>query len=135
MTALLKQAYEHWHYVAPLLTAPENDDDYDALVQFLDELLDEVGDDEGHPLASLAARIGDLIEAYDEEHHPLPPVSGTEALRYLMQEHNLSQTDLAEIGPQSVVSEILNGKRKLNLRQVVALSERFRLPVEVFLSA
>lgn len=62
----------------------------------------------------------------------MPVASGVDALRYLMQEHRLKQGDLPEVGTQSVVSEILSGKRQLNLRQVRWLAERFGVPVEVF---
>ncbi|MDT4865490.1 hypothetical protein FQZ97_1002920 [compost metagenome] len=81
MSVLIKQASEHWRFVAPLLSMPTNEDDYDALVEELDELLAIVGDDEDHPLASLASRMGDLVEAYDEQHRPIPQISGVEALR------------------------------------------------------
>jgi HTH-type transcriptional regulator / antitoxin HigA len=60
-------------------------------------------------------------------------VSGVEALRYLMREHGLNQGDLPEVGTQSVISEILSGKRQINLRQVRLLSERFGVPVDVFI--
>ncbi|SFB59432.1 helix-turn-helix domain-containing protein [Azotobacter beijerinckii] len=132
MSALIKQASEHWRYVAPLLARPANEDDYDALVEALDELLAIVGDDENHPLATLASHMGDLIEAYDEAHRPMPKVSGVEILRYLMQEHGLTQADLPGVGAQSVVSELLSGKRQLNVRHIRALSERFGVPADVF---
>jgi HTH-type transcriptional regulator/antitoxin HigA len=44
----------------------------------------------------------------------------------------LKQKDLPELGSQGVVSEILSGKRELNLRQIKALSKRFNVPVSVF---
>ncbi len=132
MSALIKQASEHWRYVAPLLSKPANEDDYDALVEALDELLGIVGDDEDHPLASLASHMGDLLEAYDEAHRPMPRGSGVDVLRYLMQEHSLSQADLPEVGTQSVISEILSGKRQLNVRHIRGLSERFGVPADVF---
>ena len=53
-------------------------------------------------------------------------------LAQLMIEHDLPQKDLPEIGPQPLVSAVLSGKRKLNLRQVKALAKRFSLPMEVF---
>jgi HTH-type transcriptional regulator/antitoxin HigA len=132
MSALIKQACEHWRYVAPLLSKPANEEDYDALVEALDELLAIVGDDEDHPLASLAAHMGDMLLAYDEAHRPLPRASGVEVLRYLMQEHGLTQADLPEVGAQSVISEILGGKRQLNVRHIRALSERFGVSADVF---
>jgi HTH-type transcriptional regulator/antitoxin HigA len=50
-----------------------------------------------------------------------------------MEEHTLKQSDLSEIGSQGVVSEILNGKRELNLRQVKLLSQRFSVSPNVFI--
>lgn len=49
-----------------------------------------------------------------------------------MEEHELTQSDLPEIGSQGVVSEVLNGKRELNLRQVRALANRFHVSPAVF---
>ena len=49
-----------------------------------------------------------------------------------MEEHSLSQSDLPEIGSQGVVSEILNGKRKLNVRQIQGLAKRFQVSPATF---
>ena len=49
-----------------------------------------------------------------------------------MEEHGLSQSELPEVGSQGVVSEVLNGKRELNTRQIEALSLRFHLSPAVF---
>ena len=49
-----------------------------------------------------------------------------------MAEHEMNQRDLTEIGSQGVVSEILNGKRELNVRQIKALSKRFHVSPIVF---
>lgn len=54
------------------LRPPNNEADYDRLVQILDELLSIVGDDENHPLAEKVSRIGDLIEYYDRVLPRLP---------------------------------------------------------------
>ena len=55
-----------------------------------------------------------------------------QALKYLMEQRGLKQTDLSEIGSQGVVSEILTGKRELNIRQVRALSKRFGVSAATF---
>ena len=133
MSALLKQATEHWRYVSPLLTPPQTESDYDVLVEALDELLDEIGDAEQHPLAALASQMGELIAAYDARHYQLPEAPAHEVLRFLMVEHGLNQGDLPEIGAQSVVSEILSGKRQLNVRHIRALADRFNVPGDLFL--
>ena len=54
-------------------------------------------------------------------------------LRALMKEHQLIQSQLPEIGPQSVVSAILAGKRQLNVRQIARLARRFKLPAGAFM--
>jgi HTH-type transcriptional regulator/antitoxin HigA len=133
MSVLIKNAAEHWEFVSPLLRKPKNEDDYDTLVQALDELLEMTGVDESHPLMSLVDIIGDWIEEWDHKHHPMPEATGAEVLGYMMREHGLTQSDLPGVGPQSVVSEILSGKRQLNLRQIRWLAERFNVPVEVFI--
>ena len=46
------------------------EEEYQRLVAFLDVLIDEVGEDETHPLASLMEVVGVLIEGYEEEHVP-----------------------------------------------------------------
>lgn len=114
------------------LQLPENEDDYDALVLAVDELLEITGDDESHPLMSLVDIIGDWIEEWDHTHHPMAQASGEEVLGYMMREHGLTQSDLPGVGTQSVVSEILSGKRKLNLRQIRWLAEHFNVPIDVF---
>ncbi|AMS14669.1 transcriptional regulator [Pseudomonas chlororaphis] len=133
MSALIEQVAEHWQFVAPLLRKPKTEADYDRLVQALDELLDLTGEDEAHPLNSLVDIIGDWIEAYDLEHRPMPVASGIDVLRYMMREHGLTQSDLPGVGAQSVVSEILSGKRQLNLRQIRWLAERFKVSMETFI--
>ena len=133
MSVLIKNAAEHWEFVSPLLRIPKNEDDYDTLVQALDELLEMTGVDESHPLMSLVDIIGDWIEEWDHKHHPMPEATGAEVLGYMMREHGLTQSDLPGVGPQSVVSEILSGKRQLNLRQIRWLAERFNVPVGVFI--
>ena len=70
MSDLIKQACEHWRYVAPLPSTPTSEDEYNALVGALDELLSLVGDDEFHPLAGLASCSGLLIPDTDLGENP-----------------------------------------------------------------
>ncbi len=106
---------------------------YARMTQMLESLLDEAGGDENHPVMGLVDIVGDLIEDYEAEQHQLPEVSGIDALKFLMAQHGLKQGDLKEIGSQGVVSEILTGKRELNVRQVRALSQRFGVSTATFL--
>jgi HTH-type transcriptional regulator/antitoxin HigA len=99
--------------------------EYDAAVERLNALIDEIDYNTKNPRYRLIETLSVLIEAYDREHHSLPEASGIEVLRFLMEEHGLTQKDLPEIGSQGVVSEVLAGRRRLNVRQIQALAARF----------
>ena len=114
--------------IAPISDAEH----YRQMVSMLEALLDEAGGNESHPAMGLVDIVGDLIEDYETENRPLPDVTGVEALKFLMEQHGLKQTDLREIGSQGVVSEILTGKRDLNVRQIRALSKRFGVTPATF---
>ena len=105
---------------------------YQRMTAMLEALLDETTGDENHPAMGLVDIVGDLIEDFESEHHPLPDVTGVQALKFLIEQHGIKQSDLHEIGSQGVVSEILAGKRELNIRQVRALSERFGVSPATF---
>ncbi len=113
--------------------APIRDDaHYQRMVAMLHGLLDETGGNENHPAMGLVDIVGDLIEDYETERHPLPQATGLQALKFLMAQNGLKQSDLTEIGSHGVVSEILAGKRELNIRQVKALSARFAVSTATF---
>jgi HTH-type transcriptional regulator/antitoxin HigA len=74
-----------------------------------------------------------LIERYEETRYTLPKSSPADVLRFLLDRHGLRQRDLAaELGGESVVSEILSGKRRLNTAHIEQLSKRFRVSPAVF---
>ena len=135
MNALVKQAIDHWQFVAPVLTKPTNDSEYDALVTTLNDLLDVAGDDESHPLSSLMDYVGDLVSEYEQAHHPIAttPTEPKEILRFLMTQHGLKQSDLPEVGNQSIISGLLSGARPFNLRHIEALKKRFGVSAELFI--
>ena len=122
-----------WPTIEPVFSVPRTKADYSRLVEFLDDLIDQVGEDESHPLTSLAETVGTLVEAYEARTLSIKEGDPVEVLRFLMAEHGLKQAELSEIGSQSVVSEVLSGKRKLNLRQIKLLARRFNVSPEVFI--
>jgi HTH-type transcriptional regulator/antitoxin HigA len=66
-TAQIEKAFEVWPQVEPTLRVPHNEREYRQLVKLLDRLVDEVGENENHPLASLMEVLGVLIEKYEDE--------------------------------------------------------------------
>ncbi|MGA2411796.1 MAG: hypothetical protein ABSG46_15600, partial [Candidatus Binataceae bacterium] len=93
-----------------LFVMPRNEAEYDAAAEYMDALVDEIGDHPEDPRNRLIETLAALISAYDDKHYPIPESSPIEVLRYLMTEHGLTQGDLPEIGSQGVVSEILGGR-------------------------
>lgn len=69
-TAAVQQVEQLWPSLSRLVFVPHTEHEYDTLVALLDALIDEVGEDERHPLASLMELVGVLIESYEEQHVP-----------------------------------------------------------------
>ncbi len=70
MDVIVRQAEDGWSSVQKVLYVPHTEAEYERLVEILDQLIDEVGEDEDHPLASLMEVIGVLIERYEDEQVP-----------------------------------------------------------------
>jgi HTH-type transcriptional regulator/antitoxin HigA len=112
----------------------ENERHYRAMVNFMNELLDKVGDRETHPLMGLLDIVTAFVHDYEERNVEIPDANPSTVLRFLMEQHALRQTDLAkDFGSQSNVSEVLNGKREINARQARSLATRFGVSPAVFI--
>jgi len=129
-----------WHSLQralPVKIRPIRDEEHHAqMVEVMNALLDVVGDDEEHELADLLDLMGQLVEDYESSRHGVPDAAPHQVLHFLMDQHDLNQTDLAnELGGQSVVSAILNGRRTINARQSRALAKRFGVSPAVFIGS
>lgn len=108
---------------------------YTEMVALADSLTDVIGSSKKHPLLDLFDLVAELIRAYDAEHYVVSDAPAREVLRMLMEQHGLSQSDLPEVGNQSVISMLLSGTRQLNVRQIQALATRFHVSPSVFMEA
>ena len=70
LDAKLEKATDAWETVSKILYIPHTDKEYREAVRLLDNLIDTLGEDEDHPLASLMQILGLLIEKYEDEHVP-----------------------------------------------------------------
>ena len=81
----------------------------------------------------LIALMTVLVENFENQNYPVLDVAPLDIIRHLMEEHNLRQKDLADVfGTESIVSDVLNGKRELNKAHIRRLSERFKVSPAVF---
>lgn len=124
----------HWQPLAPVLSVPRNEDEYDRLVAFLDSLIDEVGNNETHVLVSLMDTVGTLISIYDEKHYPFSEGNPVDVLKHFMNEYGLTENNLPELGTPEIVLDILSGKIPINTRQIRELSRRFKVNPATFLN-
>ena len=121
--------------MATLISLPiiKNRKDLDEALERLDAIFHA---QEGTSEADERAGLLDLIEAFENRetvNDELFQGNSIGIIRRLMETHELSQAQIPEIGRQSVVSEVLNGKRKINARMAKELSNRFGLPTDAFL--
>jgi HTH-type transcriptional regulator / antitoxin HigA len=116
------------------LRAIESERHYRGMVDFMNQLLDKIGDREMHPLMGLLDIVTVFVRDYETRNVEIPDAEPSAVLRLLMEQHDLRQADLAKIfGSQSNVSEVLNGKRNINARQARALGKRFKVSPAVFI--
>ena len=81
----------------------------------------------------LAELLTLLISDYEDKHYQLKRGKPTEIIAELMRANSLRQKDLADVfGTESIVSEVLSGKRELNKHHIKRLSERLRVSPAVF---
>ena len=133
MIAELERLSVAWTQMSGVLSVPHTEAEYLRISSLLDLVVDEIGEHDSHPLASLMETLGTLVDVYEREHVVELPASPVAVLRMLMDEHGLTQSDLPELGSQGVVSEILRGRRQINVRQVRALSARFGVSPAAFI--
>ena len=109
-----------------------SDKELNAAVKMVDSLLDrkDLASEEEDYLEVL----GDLIEQYESEAHPIAPVSDVEMLRHLIEAKGVSQAEVSKATKiaDSTISEVLNGKRSLNRHHIGVLSRYFSVSPDVF---
>ena len=128
--------YRHWIEEFPLVPI-KNDNTYDLAIKVFEVLGDRINSGKAKQSEiDYYEILSDLLERFEEAEYPSPdPMKPSELLRYLMEVNGLKQEDLVdEFGTQSRISEFLNNKRDLTLRQIKNLSKRFSLSPEAFMS-
>jgi len=133
MNTQLDNITKAWPSIKTVFSVPHSESEYNNLVNTLDSLIDEIGNNEEHELAPVMETIGNLIQNYEDQNYHIDESTPIDTLKYLMQEHDLKQSDLKEIGSQGVVSEILAGKRTLNIEQIKKISSKFNVSPVVFI--
>jgi len=122
-------AFDRIAHLRPIRTNEE----YERTVLLMNYLLDIVGDQDNHTLSGLLDLVGELVAEYDTNHYAIESSEPNEVLRYLIEWHGLKQSDLAEVVPQSNLSAILAGKRKISATLAAKLAKFFNISPAVFI--
>lgn len=105
--------------------------DYDAALEQIALLMDAKA---GTPEADELEVLATLVECYEAEHYPINLPDPIAAIRFRMEQEDLSQRDLIPyIGSRSKVSEVLSGKRPLTLQMMRSLHQHLGIPADVLL--
>jgi HTH-type transcriptional regulator/antitoxin HigA len=108
--------------------------EYEQAIAMLDRLSD-LGNDRSSDETEYLLSLTVFVKKFEEEHHPMPRVSGVDMLRYLLETHMVTQSALAQATGLAVstISEILAGKRKLALKHIAQQARFFGVKEAVFL--
>jgi len=105
--------------------------DYKAALNAISSLLDAP---EGSREAGMLEVLSVLVEAYEEEHHPIPPPDPIEAIKFRMEQMGLTRRDLETyLGSRARVSEVLNRKRPLSVEMIRRLNAGLGIPAEILI--
>lgn len=132
MNAAVRQTIKHWGQLLPYTLIPRNEAEYEKLLAFVDTLMEFSRHKKDERVTTLLKLITQNIATYEARRYPQLRLSPVEMLKSLMEEHDLSQSDLPEIGSQSLVSKILSGERQLTVEHIRNLSKRFGVSPAVF---
>ncbi|KXX68031.1 type II toxin-antitoxin system HigA family antitoxin [Flammeovirga sp. SJP92] len=104
---------------------------YDTYIDKLDELMEAetLSEEEELTLEHLSI----LIDAYEQDNVEINTSSlkPLDLIRFKMDQMGLKQKDLTFIGSSGVISEVLNGKRQLNLKMIKTVAEHLDIPVQL----
>ncbi len=119
-----------------LPTAISNDEDLDLMTEQIDRLMSKGIRSGGlsPEEETLLELLSVLVEAYEDEHYPIPEATPHQMLRFFMDDRGVKQADLLPVfGSSGIASEVVNGKRSISKTQAKKLAEFFNVSVELFI--
>ena len=124
---------QSWQTIAPLLIPISSEEDCEIREEQLKNLIKLNQQKKDSQISYLINKIALTIQEYEKQEFPLEKATGIEILQYLMIEHNLTESDLPEIGNHKLISDLLNGKQELTLTMIKNLARSFQVTEQTFL--
>lgn len=120
--------------ISVLPTVIRNEEEYDIMIANIDELISRPDESLSPEEDRLLETMSILVEAYENEHYPIPEASPTDILKFFMEDREIKQSDLLPVfGSSGITSEVVNGKRSISKAQARKLAEFFKVSVELFI--
>ncbi len=107
--------------------------EFNAAEALLDEISDRMESANDPKYSALFQLLAERMYVWEEANIPMPEVTPQQTLKFLMQQHNLIQTDLSNLVDQSTLSKILREEREISKSLAKALAKYFQTNIEVFL--
>jgi HTH-type transcriptional regulator / antitoxin HigA len=129
------RAKDHDSYLRLVISFPlksiESDEHLEAASQVIDNLLAQ--DRLDHGVEMYLDALSDLVNAYEEKNHAIPPASDAEMLRHLLEMKGVTQADLSRETklPKSSLSEILAGKKPFSRQMIRTLADYFQVDTSI----
>lgn len=130
----ISEAIRHYRHISEYLKVPTDEAENQKLIELSRQLRMQLKAKRDPDTLSLLDLVLEHIETYEKETYSFRKMKPVEVLKFLMDQHGLTQSDLKEIGSQSHVSKVLHGTRQLTLEQIIALSKRFHISPITFVN-
>jgi HTH-type transcriptional regulator/antitoxin HigA len=138
-SVVLRKFIDFTRVAAPVLCLHDNSS-YEDAMDMVEHLMETVGDDHTKPENLLITLLSQAIKDYESadqqiaifEHDAMQGQMDVAALRFIINQNNLTLSDLPEIGHKSLVSKILSGERNLTKSHIDKLSKRFHIDPGLF---
>ncbi len=130
---------KQWARVADTIniTHPQNQTEYEQLLELIDHITDIVDDPEHNPYSALLDLAFAYAHSWEEAEHKnlIPDASPAEMLQFLMEQRGVKQVDLDRTGvaDQALISNILSGRRRISIALAKRLAAYFGVSSELFI--
>lgn len=136
---ILNKFIDFTKVAAPVLSLNDEKAYGDALVM-VEHLMESVGEHTNKPENILIGLLAHAIKEYEDKdaeisdfvNQSMEEQGDVAMLRFIITQHQLTLSDLPEIGHKSLVSKILSGDRNLTRSHIEKLSKRFHIDPGLF---
>lgn len=117
-----------------VVKAIETEKEYDQMVAAVERLMNKGEEHLSPEESALLETMAILIQAFDDQHHPLPETPPHRMLAYLLETSGRTRQDLLPIfGTRGRISEVLSGKRAISKEQAKKLAALFKVSADLFI--